>query len=135
MPMLRAAAAGNSDRTSSVAVNIKDTRSSCPMPFRPRIVRIRAAVRSITCSRVSASKVVAPRSALNWRPIGEGMIVAEEGASPLFRPCLRAARLQSCCCEQLPDLFGREPPGLPRGQRAEADWTERDADEVDDREP
>ena len=61
---LRAAVAGNIDTTSGVAVKMMLIRSSWATPFCSSMASTSASVRSVICYGVSASIVVAPRSAL-----------------------------------------------------------------------
>src|SRR5438094_6539307 len=104
-PMTRAAAAGKTERMSSVAVKRMLMMSSWSTPFRASSSRRSACTRSYTCSRVSTSTVVAPRKARTAGGTAE-IYLAWGGGSGSFL--------------QLAQLGGRERAPVPRRQAAVA---------------
>ncbi len=71
-PAARAAVAGNIEWMSSVAVNSTEMTRVWSTSLRATIAASKACVRSVTCSGVSWSTVVAPRRALT-RYMGPGV--------------------------------------------------------------
>src|SRR5437588_7614907 len=134
--MPRAAVGGNIGGTSSVAVKTMLMTSSWSTPLRASISRSRAWTRSLSCSSVSASSVVAPRRARTaggtprrYRP-RQRLTVCSSTSGTSILPRAGDGRLL-----QAADLGRRELPPPARAQAAVGDGADPRADEADRGEP
>ena len=80
--MWRAPVAGNSERMSSVALNTMLIRSSVRTPLRSKRTSSRPPTRSVICSGVSSSMVVAPRRARTTAGIPQNLVARPRPPQP-----------------------------------------------------